>query len=187
MEAASKENYFRNTIFVFVGDHGVSGNARAVYPAVWTNQRLTDEHIPLLFYSPFLLQPQKRKEVVSQIDVLPTIAGMIKKPYVNTTLGRDLLQSPKNNYAFIVSPDGSIGMITDECYFTKNINFPQEQLFPMKSDQWDIPIQQQQKMQAELSQFASAYFETARWMLVNNKPIIQGTKDKAQDLTASIH
>jgi len=187
MEAASKENYFRNTIFVFVGDHGVSGNARAVYPAVWTNQRLTDEHIPLLFYSPFLLQPQKRKEVVSQIDVLPTIAGMIKKPYVNTTLGRDLLQSPKNNYAFIVSPDGSIGMITDECYFTKNINFPQEQLFPMKSDQWDIPIQQQQKMQAELSQFASAYFETARWMLVNNKPIIQGTRDKAQDLTASIH
>ena len=76
MEAADKENYFHNTIFVFVGDHGVAGNAEAIYPAAWTDQRLTDEHVPLLFYAPYLLKPQKRKEVVSQIDVLPTIAGM---------------------------------------------------------------------------------------------------------------
>ena len=93
MEAAQKENYFHNTIFVFVGDHGVAGNAEAMYPAAWTEQRLTDEHVPLLFYAPYLLNPQKRREVVSQIDVLPTIAGMLHQPYVNTTLGRDLLRS----------------------------------------------------------------------------------------------
>ena len=57
-------------------------------------QRLTDEHIPLLFYAPYLLHPQKRKEVASQIDVLPTIAGMIQESYINTTLGRDLLILP---------------------------------------------------------------------------------------------
>jgi phosphoglycerol transferase MdoB-like AlkP superfamily enzyme len=170
IETASKENYFHNTLFVFVGDHGVSGNAKAMYPSIWTSQRLTDEHVPLLFYSPDLLEPQKRKDVVSQLDVLPTIAGMIQQPYVNTTLGRDLLQTPKNNYAFIVSPDGTIGMITDECFYTKNINFPHDQIFPLKTDHWDITIQQQQKLRAELSEFTSAYFETARWMLVNNKP-----------------
>ena len=60
IEAAQKETYFNNTIFVFVGDHGVSGNATAMYPDVWTNERLTDEHVPLLFYAPKLLQPQKR-------------------------------------------------------------------------------------------------------------------------------
>ncbi|HEX2627998.1 MAG TPA: LTA synthase family protein, partial [Chitinophagaceae bacterium] len=72
MEAAQKEPYFHNTIFVFVGDHGVAGDASAMYPSAWTEQRLTDEHVPLLFYAPYLLQPQWRKEVLSQIDVLPT-------------------------------------------------------------------------------------------------------------------
>ena len=56
MEAAQKEKYFNNTIFVFVGDHGVEGNAKAMYPDVWTNNRLSDEHVPLLFYAPSLLE-----------------------------------------------------------------------------------------------------------------------------------
>ena len=32
IDAAKKEKYFDNTIFVFVGDHGVSGNALKIYP-----------------------------------------------------------------------------------------------------------------------------------------------------------
>ncbi|HUM64676.1 MAG TPA: sulfatase-like hydrolase/transferase, partial [Chitinophagaceae bacterium] len=114
LEAAKREDYFHNTIFVFVGDHGVAGNAEAMYPPAWTNQRLTDEHVPLLFYAPYILQPQRRTEVVSQIDVLPTIAGMLQQPYINTTLGRDLLDpAKKNNYAFITNTAGKIGMVTD--------------------------------------------------------------------------
>ena len=168
IEAASKESYFHNTIFVFVGDHGVSGNAKAEYPSTWTTQRLTDEHVPLLFYAPYLLTPQRRPEVVSQIDVLPTIAGMIQEPYTNTTLGRDLLQSPKNNYAFIVTQDGTIGMVTDEYLFTKNINFPDGQLFSLNGDEINSSGEME-KIKSKLSQFSSAFFETAKWMLVNNK------------------
>src|SRR5439155_27262940 len=117
---ASKEKYFNNTVFVFVGDHGVSGNAKSIYPAIWTDERLTDEHVPLLFYSPGLLKPQKREEVVSQIDVLPTIAGITGQTYVNTTLGRDVLHNQKGNHgAFIILHDeGRIGIVTDEFYFT---------------------------------------------------------------------
>src|SRR5690606_690964 len=81
MEKAAGEKYFANTIFVFVGDHGVSGNASKVYPEVWTSQRLTDMHVPLLFYAPHLLKPELRSEVVSQIDVLPTVASMVHQPY----------------------------------------------------------------------------------------------------------
>jgi len=110
MEAAQQEKYFQNTIFIFVGDHGLAGNAEAMYPAVWTEQRLTDEHVPLLFYAPDLLTPQRRKEVVSQIDILPTVAGMLHQSYVNTTLGRDLLDpSKKHNFAFITHSAQSIG------------------------------------------------------------------------------
>jgi phosphoglycerol transferase MdoB-like AlkP superfamily enzyme len=95
MEAAKKESYFANTIFVFVGDHGVAGNATEMYPEVWTQQSLTNEHVPLLFYAPALLKAEKREEVVSQIDILPTIAGLAHISYTNTTLGRDLLDTNK--------------------------------------------------------------------------------------------
>jgi len=170
IEAASKEDYFHNTIFVFVGDHGVSGNASAIYPSVWTDQRLTDEHVPLLFYAPYLLGPQKRKEVASQVDVLPTIAGMIQEPYVNTTLGRDLLDhSIKNNYAFTINQDGTLGMITDSYYFTKNINFPNEQIFPLNSNRLNYSWHDVKAIKSKMSEITTAYYETARWMLMNNK------------------
>ena len=170
LDAAEKEKYFHNTIFVFIGDHGVAGNARAIYPASWTDQRLTDEHVPLLFYAPYLLQPAKRTEVVSQIDVLPTIAGMVQEPYVNTTLGRDILSTDKkNNFAFITNGAGTIGMVTDEYYFTKNLNFPDEELVPVTFDPHLYSKNKQDSIKQELSMITSAFFETARWMLMNNK------------------
>ncbi len=170
IEAAEKEDYFHNTIFVFIGDHGVAGNAEAVYPAAWTDHRLTDEHVPLLFYAPYLLAPQKRTEVVSQIDVLPTIAGMVQQPYVNTTLGRDLLDpAKKNNFAFITNTAGVIGMVTDDFYFTKSLNFPDEQVVPVKYSGLSYTKTQRDSVQQKMSAFTSAFFETARYMLMNNK------------------
>jgi phosphoglycerol transferase MdoB-like AlkP superfamily enzyme len=170
IEAAQQEAYFHNTIFVFIGDHGVTGNAKAVYPQVWTNQRLTDNHVPLLFYAPYLLQPQQRSETVSQIDLLPTIAGMINQPYTNTTLGRDLLrEGKKNNSAFIVFQDITVGMVTDSFYYTKNINFPDEQLYPLKSGGLSFTKTQQDSIKKKMSAVTDAYYETAKWMLMNNK------------------
>ena len=170
MEAAVQENYFHNTIFVFVGDHGVAGNAEAIYPSPWTKQRLTDEHVPLLFYAPYLLKPQKRSEVVSQIDVLPTIAGMIQQPYINTTLGRDLLDTAKeNNFAFITNTAGKIGMVTDDFYFTANLNFPDEQMVALREKTKEYTKVQRDSIQKRMSVFTSAFYETAKYMLMNNQ------------------
>ena len=170
MEAAQKEKYFHNTIFVFVGDHGLAGNAEAMYPAVWTKQRLTDEHVPLLFYAPDLLTPQRRTEVVSQIDILPTIAGMVHQSYVNTTLGRDLLDpAKKNNFAFVTNTADEIGMVTDDFYFTSNINSGEEQLNSMHAGKTLFNQQQQDSAKKKLSEFTTAFYETAKYMLMNNK------------------
>lgn len=170
IEAAQKEDYFHNTIFVFIGDHGVAGNAEAIYPSAWTSQRLTDEHVPLLFYAPYLLQPQKRPEVVSQIDVLPTIAGMLQQPYINTTLGRDLLDpAKKNNYAFITNTAGKIGIVTDDFYFTKNLNFPDYKMVAIRDSSYRFTKPQRDSIRQRLSDFTSAFFETAKYMLMNNK------------------
>jgi phosphoglycerol transferase MdoB-like AlkP superfamily enzyme len=171
MEAAKKSPYFDNTIFVFVGDHGVSGNAGSLYPQAWTQHRLTDEHIPLLFYAPAMINAEKRDEVVSQIDILPTIAGMIHQPYTNKTLGRDLLtQTGKENAAFIIHHDeGKIGVVTDNYYYAKHLWFTKETLEPVKGGLPILTPQQTDSVKQHLSQLTSAIYETAKWMLVNNK------------------
>jgi phosphoglycerol transferase MdoB-like AlkP superfamily enzyme len=169
--AAQKNKYFQNTIFVFVGDHGVEGNAAATYPAAWTEQRLADEHVPLLFYAPQLLTPQQHNETVSQIDVLPTIAGMLQQPYTNTTLGRDLLDpEKKNNSAFIIyHAPGWIGTVTDDYFYRKNIRINKEELVTTTNKPLNLTPVQQDSVKKQLSSLTSAFYETARWMLVNNK------------------
>src|SRR5690606_30991722 len=100
-----------------------------------------------------------------------TVASMIHQPYINTTLGRNLLMPDKeNNFAFIISHDeGKIGMVTDDYFFTQNINFKSEQLFPVKSNSLDLTINQQDSLKERMSKITIAYYETAKWMLKNNK------------------
>jgi phosphoglycerol transferase MdoB-like AlkP superfamily enzyme len=171
MEAAKQQPYFNNTIFVFVGDHGVEGESSAVYPKAWNSHRLSDEHVPLLYYAPSLLQPATYNYTVSQIDVLPTLSGMIHAPYTNSTLGRDVINQ-KNilNAAFIIHHDeGNIGVVTDDYYFIKNININQQELVPVKDGLPPLTAQQTDSIKNKLSQLTSAIFETSKWMLVNNR------------------
>lgn len=171
IEAAAKEAYFENTIFVFVGDHGVEGDAGFVYPKAWTEQRLAEEHVPLLFYSPSLLTSQKRTEAVSQIDVLPTIAGMLQMPYTNSTLGRDVLDSSKKeNAAFIIyHAPGWIGVVNDDYFYRKNIRIKKDELVPVRNGLPLLSKTQEDSVKNKMSALTSAIYETARWMLVNNK------------------
>ncbi len=171
IENAKQQSWFNNTIFVFIGDHGVEGETSAIYPKVWNKGSLSDEHVPLLFYAPELLTPQVRNEVVSQIDVLPTIAGMLHQPYSNTTLGRDLLNSKdKMDAAFIIHHDeGKIGIVTNDNYFVKNMQINKEELLPMIADAPLMDSIQKNSIKNKLSQLTSAIYETAKWMLANNK------------------
>ena len=170
IEKAKQENWFNNTIFVFVGDHGVEGESSAIYPDAWQNGSLSDEHVPLLFYAPHLLMPQKKHEVVSQIDVLPTIAGMVHQSYINSTLGRDLLNSKnKMNAAFIIHHDeGNIGVVTDDYFFVKNLRISKETLMPLNSNTLSLSTEQADSVKRNLSKLTSAIYETSKWMLVNN-------------------
>ncbi|MEP7254653.1 MAG: sulfatase-like hydrolase/transferase [Ferruginibacter sp.] len=171
IEEAKKSPYFNNTIFIFTGDHGVEGNAKAIYPEAWTDKRLSDEHVPLLFYAPYLLAPQKRAEAVSQIDILPTVAGMVQQQYLNSTLGRDLLDvNKKENAAFIIyHAPGWIGVVNDDYFYRKNIRIKKEELVPVRNGLPVLTIPQQDSVKKHLSQLTSAIYETARWMLINNK------------------
>ncbi len=161
--------YFKNTLFVFVGDHGIAGNATAMYPNAWTTEKLGEEHVPLLFYAPWLA-PQVRNEVVSQIDVLPTALGICGQSFQNKTMGRDLLNAnKKSNYAFIIYHDeGDYGIVTDSTYYIKSTDFAKEQIVSTINNT-TINAGANKQHITQLGTIADSYLAIARWCLVNVK------------------
>jgi len=57
--------------------------------------------------------------------------------------------------------------VTDDYYFTKNINFPKEELHPLQGLVYSK--QQQDSIKLKMSEITTAFYETAKWMLMNNK------------------
>jgi phosphoglycerol transferase MdoB-like AlkP superfamily enzyme len=180
IEQAKKEAYLDNTIFVFIGDHGIRGNAGGMLPKAYTEQGLVSEHVPLLFYSPKYIKPFRSRDICSQLDVLPSIASIANTGYHNYTMGRDLfykLSIPmylsyhlEQEKAFIFDPDEkTIGMITDEYYFRKNRQTGKEFFVPMYDDRPFNPGPATDSIKNHLKQLTDAYYETARYMLKNNK------------------
>jgi len=121
IEKAKKEKYFDNTLFVFFGDHGVAGTGQHIKPS-YSQLGLMNLHVPLIFYAPKLITtPKQFNKVASEVDLMPTIAGLLKQPYTNSTLGRDLFdpQFDKSRYAFTVSHGATqrIGLIGSKYYY----------------------------------------------------------------------
>lgn len=181
MEAAKKEAYFKNTIFVFVGDHGIRYNGSLEYfPKAWTEQGLTCEHVPLLFYAPGLLKPQRISSIASQIDILPTIASLAKIPYTNNSLGRNLFDTvpalqyksvfPKGTYAFIIDHDvHTIGLVSNQYYYLKNLKTGKQELVSMTGND-PVPVNPStDSTKNYLQKLTDAYYETAKYLLLNNK------------------
>ncbi len=103
IKAAQKENYFRNTLFVITGDHGFGT------PPMITEMRLERFHVPLLFYSPYLLKEKnKRKKVVaSQVDIIPSTLGLLGMDIPHQSWGRNLFAINDSDPGFaVIKPSG---------------------------------------------------------------------------------
>jgi phosphoglycerol transferase MdoB-like AlkP superfamily enzyme len=174
MEAAKKETYFNNTLFVFVGDHGIGGNAHAMFPKAWTDQGFTAYHVPLLFYAPGLLKPQRIHDVCSQVDVLPTVATLTGVGYSNTALGRALpitgADSTHQPYAFIINPDlRSIGMMNNDYYYSRSLKSGKEVFVSITGNEAVSANETTKKIRTQLQRLTDANFETAKYLLLNNR------------------
>lgn len=84
IEEARTRPWFRDTVFVIVADHCAASAGSTALPV---------EHyeIPLLIYSPAYLPPTRIATVGSQIDLAPTVLGILNMNYTAAFLGRDLL------------------------------------------------------------------------------------------------
>lgn len=170
IEAARKEKYFNNTLFVFIGDHGIKGDAGNLLPKAFTTQGLTNMHVPLLFYAPHILQSKQVTTPASQVDVLPSIAHLCNISYTNTTLGRNLFSlknDDANNFTFIIDPATKIiGALNKDYFYNYQLKDNQVESFVSIKD--NNPATDE-AIKKQLRFIADAFYETARFMLLNNK------------------
>ena len=172
IEAAKKEQYFDHTLFVFIGDHGIRGNAGNMFPKAWTGNALTCFHVPLLFYAPAFkyLVPAKHSMLCSQIDVLPTIAGIMGIPYTNTALGRDLLhlKDTTSNTVFLIDHDvRNIAAVHGKYLFQHSL-LNKEEILVSITDNNPIPKDSIGAITNTMRELTLGFYETSRYMLFNN-------------------
>lgn len=171
--AARTESYFENTIFIFIGDHGIGGNAGTMFPPAWTVNELTSYHVPLLFYSPKRIPPQRVHAVASMVDLLPTAAGLAGIPYRNTAMGRDLrhqleIDGGASNSAFMVDHHNKwIGLLKGQ-HFAQHQREDGSRRQRVWAD-FAAPEPKSDTAPDEQHRLADAFLETARYLLLNNQ------------------
>jgi phosphoglycerol transferase MdoB-like AlkP superfamily enzyme len=93
LDEAKKQPWYDQTLFVFVADHNaaVSGGTK-VLPS--------DYRIPFIVYSPKIVPRKKISLLGSQIDVAPTLLGLLGISYQSRFYGHDLMTA-KNERTFL--------------------------------------------------------------------------------------
>ena len=103
-EKARKAPYFKETLFVIVGDHGFGSGEQL------TEMNLARFNVPLLLIAPGIQEKYGavRDTVGTQVDIIPTIMGRLGGTVRHQCWGRDLLNLPKGDRGFgVIKPSGS--------------------------------------------------------------------------------
>lgn len=94
---ARRRPWFDDTVFVILADHTANAAGKRALP-------VTRYHIPLWIYSPRHVQPAIIHRLASQIDVAPTLLGLLNMQYRSKAFGKDLLNaSPGDGRALIAN------------------------------------------------------------------------------------
>ena len=159
---AREAPYFKNTVFLMYGDHGNPSTQQTP----WEQLLLTGYHVPCVIYAPGLVKGGRRIDFTASLpDSLPTALSLIGVPYLNTALGRDLLDlGPGDRHFSLI---GHTGVLDDEFYFRLDPGGPR--LFRYRSEKGaeDVHERFPEKV-AELQRLQQALYETSKYMLYHN-------------------
>ena len=168
-EMAKKQPWFNNTVFVIVADHCASSAGKTELPA--------DKYrIPALIYSPGFVQPQYYTNLMSQIDVMPTVLGLLNFNYQSKFYGQDVLKSDYKPRALVATYQ-DLGLIKDNVLTIispkQTVKQFQLTLRPNQKVATDFQIFYDQiplkKERTDLINETISYYQTASDILKNKK------------------
>ncbi|MBI4057195.1 MAG: sulfatase-like hydrolase/transferase [Elusimicrobia bacterium] len=103
-EKARSRPFFKDTVFVLMGDHGARVYGASFIP-------IDTYGVPLLIYSPHLIQPRRIHTLGCSMDVGPTLLGLLGLEYKTVFYGRDLLRLKPSQGYVLLQHDREIGLL----------------------------------------------------------------------------
>ena len=151
LDAASREPWFEKTLFVLVADHGASLESGSASP-------LARHHVPLILFAPALLgEPRAVDALGGQIDVGPTVLGLLGRSWVNNTLGVDLLRERRP--AIYFSDDEAVVCFDGRTSLVRRRDGSESVLGPAPVEEGTVD---------RLRRYALSMLESARFLVERN-------------------
>ena len=174
-EKARKEPYFKETLFVIVGDHGF-GNHQQV-----TELDLGRFNVPLLLIAPGIQEKfgAVNHTVGTQVDIVPTIMGRLGGQTRHQCWGRDLLNLPEGDQGVgMIKPSGSeqiVGLVQGDRILIESKDMsPRMYRYQLGSEFKAELIESPD--QPEMLKKLEAYIQTATKSLLDNTAgVVHGT------------
>lgn len=169
MENAQKLDWYNNTIFLFVGDHGrLEGNQLFEMP-------LSLNHVPMIIYSPLFEGRAKTISTLgSQIDIFPTIMGLLNIEYENNSMGIDLFKEERPYVVF--TNDDKLACLSHDYLYCYNTISELEFLYDYKGRSPLNIASKQPFVLDSMRNYASATVKVTNYILNNN--LARRNKDK---------
>lgn len=104
-EMAQKQPWYNNTVFVILADHCASSAGKTELP-------LDKYRIPAMIFSPKDIPAKHYTQLMSQIDLMPTLFGLLHFNYQSKFYGQDVLQADYKPRAFVATYQ-NLGLIKD--------------------------------------------------------------------------
>lgn len=104
--ALEQRPWARDAMVVVVADHGARVYGREDIP-------LKSYEIPFLVYAPGHVKPRRIEALASQMDVAPTVMGLLNLSYETGFFGRDILQTPDSERFVLLNHNRDVAMLRD--------------------------------------------------------------------------
>ena len=157
---ASKTDWFDNTIFIFVADHGAPINVKY-------SISLNYHHSPLIFYAPSFLNSKEYDCIGGQIDIYPTLMGILQQPYINNTFGVDLINE-KRPY-IMINGDNKVAALDNEFLFILENN--KKSLYKYRNSDKINYINKYPDKAKNMELYLRSNLQTYQYMLINEEAL----------------
>jgi phosphoglycerol transferase MdoB-like AlkP superfamily enzyme len=164
---ASKEDYFKRTVFCMFADHGTI----ATRQIPWDKLTLTSHHVPFAIYAPgYFPEGREINTTASLVDILPTVFSLIGVPHVNKTLGRNLLVvRPKDQHFAFIECIYS-GLLNDDFFLLIDPRGGQRLYRYRSHSPLEDVRDQYPERAAEMMRLHQAVRETSKYLMHHNPP-----------------
>jgi phosphoglycerol transferase MdoB-like AlkP superfamily enzyme len=106
IDRARTRPWFDDTVFLIVADHCASSRGKTELP-------IDRFHIPMIVYAPKHVAPARVDYVASQIDVAPTLLGLLNFSYRSRFFGQDILTEGAYHQRALLANYQTVGYLED--------------------------------------------------------------------------